>query len=34
MNVSNSIFSNWFETNIQVSDDDQNILDNLIKEIN
>jgi len=31
-NVSNSIFSNWFETNIQVSDDDQNLLDNLIKE--
>ncbi len=31
-NVSNSIFSNWFETNIQISDDDQNILDNLIKE--
>ncbi len=30
--VSNSIFSNWFETNIQVSDYDQNILGNLIKE--
>ncbi len=31
-NVSNSIFSNWFENDIQVSDNDQNILDNLINE--
>ncbi len=31
-NVSNNIFSNWFETNIQISDNDENMLDNLIKE--
>jgi hypothetical protein len=31
-NVSNSIFSNWFENDIEVSDNDQNILDNLINE--